>query len=80
MIGALLVAKPGDLVGPVETPRGYAVVELLQVAEFDSADFAVQKEKIYSDLLTKKQNQFFQSWLGELKRNAEIVDNRKYYF
>lgn len=80
MIGALLNAKPGDLVGPIETPRGYAVVELLEVADFDSVSFATQKDKITSDLLTKKQNQFFQSWLSELKRNAEIIDNRKYYF
>lgn len=80
LIGALLTASPGDLIGPVETQRGYAVVEYLEKAEFDSTDFAVQKDKIYTDLLNKKQTDFFQAWLTELKENAEIIDNRKYYF
>jgi hypothetical protein len=52
----------------------------LEVSDFDSASFVIQKDKLFTDLLTRKQNQFFQAWLGELKNNAEIIDNRKYYF
>ncbi|MBT5404823.1 MAG: hypothetical protein HOL27_02590 [Candidatus Marinimicrobia bacterium] len=78
--GALLQATPGDIIGPIETQRGYAIIELLEVSDFDSASFVIQKDKLFTDLLTRKQNQFFQAWLGELKNNAEIIDNRKYYF
>lgn len=79
-IGALLKAKPGDVIGPIETARGHAILELLSVAKFDTADFSIKKDLLERELLTAKQNQVFKDWMDELKSKAEIVDNRKYYF
>ena len=78
--GALLNAKPGTILGPLETNRGHTILELLSIAEFDSAAFSDQKEKLRELVFTRKQNGYFQAWIDGLKDNAEIIDNRKFYF
>ena len=78
--GALLNAAPGDLLGPLQTNRGQAIINLIDKADFDSTEFELQKENLRDAIFSRKQNQFFQSWIDDLKNNAEIIDNRKYYF
>jgi len=78
--GALLAAKPGEILGPLETGRGHAIIELKEISVFDSTEYGVQKESLRKTIFNQKQNQFFQAWLDDLKENAEIVDNRKFYF
>ena len=78
--GALLAAKPGEILGPLETGRGHAIIELKEISVFDSTKYEVQKESLRKTIFNQKQNQFFQAWLDDLKENAEIVDNRKFYF
>ena len=78
--GALLAAKPGEILGPLETSRGHAIIELKKISVFDSTEYEVQKESLRKTIFNQKQNQFFQAWLDDLKENAEIVDNRKFYF
>lgn len=80
VIGALLEAEPGDIIGPVETARGAAIIELVAVSDFDSTEYQIKHDTIAQDLLTKKQNLVFTNWYENLKANAEIIDNRKYYF
>ena len=78
--GALLAAKPGEILGPLETGRGHAIIELKEISAFDSTEYEVQKESLRKTIFNQKQNQFFQAWLDDLKEDAEIVDNRKFYF
>ena len=78
--GALLAAKPGEILGPLETGRGHAIIELKEISVFDSTEYEVQKESLRKTIFNQKQNQFFQAWLDDLKEDAEIVDNRKFYF
>ena len=42
--------------------------------------FYYWKKSILKTIFNQKQNQFFQAWLDDLKEDAEIVDNRKFYF
>jgi peptidyl-prolyl cis-trans isomerase D len=78
--GALLAAEPGEILGPIETGRGHAILELKEVTAFDSTEFEVQKESLRKTIFNRKQNQYFQAWLDDLKTNADIVDNRNFYF
>jgi len=78
--GALLNAKAGDLIGPVKTFRGYGIIEVKNISSFDSTAWNIQKDLIRLDLVRQKQNRIYQSWMTDLIDNAEIVDNRKYYF
>jgi parvulin-like peptidyl-prolyl isomerase len=78
--GALLNSVEGKIVGPVETNRGWAIIHVKAIASIDSTEFEVQRESLASGLQTKKQNQYLQNWLDELKDNAKIVDNRNYFY
>ncbi len=80
VIGALLSANKGELLGPLETNRGHAIVELLEQSKMDTADFQIKKDVIQNNIYNQKQNQIFQSWISGLKNKAEIIDNRKFYF
>ena len=78
--GALLRSSKNDLLGPLETNRGWALIHIKEIASLDSAEFEVQRESLKGTLRTKKQNQHLQAWLDELKDNAEIIDNRNYFY
>ena len=78
--GALLRSSKNDLLGPLETNRGWALIHIKEIASIDSAEYEVQRESLKGSLRTKKQNQHLQTWLDELKDNAEIIDNRNYFY
>ena len=78
--GALLKSSKNDLLGPLETNRGWALIHIKEIASIDSAEYEVQRESLKGSLRTKKQNQHLQAWLDELKDNAEIIDNRNYFY
>ena len=80
VIGALMNSEIGNVVGPLETARGYTLVRLLGVAPFDSTDFQNKEKNIFTTLTNNAQQVAFDTWLTELKTEAEIVDNRKYYY
>ena len=80
LIGALLNAKAGDLIGPVETYRGYGLIQVNVVSNFDSTAWNIQQELVQQDLIRQKQNRLYRGWMANLKKEAKIVDNRKYYF
>jgi hypothetical protein len=78
--GALLSSEIGKILGPLETNRGYAIIQIKDLSDFDSTEYTVQKELIRSSIFNRKQNHYFQNWLDDLRNNADIVDNRKFYF
>ena len=78
--GALLNSKPNEVLGPLETNRGHAIIYVHEIEKFDSTKFETQKSQIRDLIFSRKQGQLFQAWIENLKDNADIVDNRKYYF
>ena len=80
VIGAVSVAPIGKIIGPIETSQGYAILQVHSKSDFDSTAFAAQKDEIQKNLFSKKQNQYFQAWISNLKDEAEIIDNRNFYF
>ena len=48
VIGALMNSEIGNVVGPLETARGYTLVRLLGVAPFDSTDFQNKEKNIFT--------------------------------
>ena len=78
--GAIASASLGKVIGPIETNQGYAILQVHEISEFDSIAYKTQKDQIRSTLFSKKQNEYFQAWLSNLKDQAEIIDNRNYYF
>ena len=56
------------------------LIKVNEISEFDSSEYDVQKDALKNDLLARKRNQNMQSWFDNLKDNAEIVDNRNYFY
>ena len=80
LVGTLINAKKGDLLGPIKTYRGYGLIKVNQISDFDSTGLNSQQNIIRSDLKRLKQNTVYQNWMTELKEKATIIDNRKFYF
>ena len=80
LVGTLINAKKGDLLGPIKTYRGYGLIKVNQISDFDSTGWKSQQNIIRSDLKRLKQNTVYQNWMTELKEKATIIDNRKFYF
>ena len=79
-VGALASANKGDIIGPLKTPRGYGIVNIVDISPIDSSDFEMKHDVIYDNLSNQKRNTNFQSWYQDLLDKAKIIDNRKYYF
>lgn len=80
LAGALLNASRDEIIGPVETLQGHALVHVRDISPFDSVEFNTQKDLIYTNLLSGKKNSAFRAWISQKQADAEIVDNRKYYY
>jgi len=80
LVGALLKARAGDVIGPINTTRGYGIVKVVDVSGIDSSDFEIKRDVIYKNIHSQKQSENFQNWYQNLLDEAEIVDNRKFYF
>ena len=46
----------------------------------ESSDFEIKRDVIYKNIYSQKQSENFQNWYQDLLDQAEIVDNRKFYF
>ena len=80
LVGALLKARTGDVIGPINTTRGYGIVKVVDVSGIDSSDFEIKRDVIYNNIHSQKQSENFQNWYQNLLDEAKIVDNRKFYF
>ena len=81
IVGALLDALPGDIIGPLQTSsRGHAIIHVTEIAELDTNQFKIQKEGIRSSLVNQKQNRTFSEWLDNQKSKAKIIDNRNFHY
>ncbi len=78
--GALLSSNKGDVLGPLKTANGYAIIFVKDVSDIDPDEYEIRKDILKNNLLTNKQNQVFENWLKQLKDEAEIEDFRKYHF
>ena len=80
LVGSLIKSQKGDLIGPVKTYRGYGLIIVNEISNFDSTAWNNQQSIIRSDLKRIKQNNVYQNWMIGLKEKAKIIDNRKFYF
>ena len=80
LVGSLIKSQKGDLLGPVKTYRGYGLIIVNEISNFDSTAWNNQQSIIRSDLKRIKQNNVYQNWMIGLKEKANIIDNRKFYF
>ena len=71
--------KEAEISAQVETNRAIYWMNLLEKTEFDSTQYAIQKEMLRQRLLSAKRTQVFMDWYEYLKGKADIEDNRKLF-
>lgn len=79
-IGSLLSLKQNEISKPIEGLRGFYIAKLTERVEVDSVAYKAQKDMLASQTLQTKKSQFLSEWLEQLRKNAEIKDNRDLYF
>ena len=65
---------------PVKGNRGYYLIKVTSRTPFDSTAYETQRTSIRDGLIRQKQSSMLSQWLQELKKRANIVDNRKQFF
>jgi len=65
---------------PVKGKTGAYLIKVNSRTKFDPAAFALRKADIKKELLRNKKGRFFMQWIQDLKKGAEIVDNRYQFF
>ena len=74
--GALLNAKEGDFLGPLETIRGQTFIKVLSIDAINEEDFDEKKESLKFSLIIQRQNLIWSNWLQALRDDSDIEDNR----
>lgn len=76
--GALWAAKPGQVVGPFRSPGGWFFGRVLSVQTPPDSlwNNDQMKGQLTTDILSRRQRTFFDGYLGQLRGNSKIVDNR----
>ena len=60
-----------------QTKDGYFVVKLSGVEQADKNKFATEKKNLEGRLIYQKQEEFFQSWLSQLRAKAKVEINKE---
>jgi peptidyl-prolyl cis-trans isomerase D len=69
---AALKVPAGSVSEPVKTPQGVYVLKVLERVRPDTGALAAEREKVSSELLTRKQGQAWQAWIAETRSQAKI--------
>ena len=72
--------KPGEISKPIKGAKGYYIVKLKSITEFDQQDYLLKAQDIRKELLTSKRQSIVTDWLSKMQADAEIVDNRDKFY
>lgn len=77
---AVMKMKPGEISKPIKGSKGYYIVKLNSITEFDEQDYLIKAPEIKKNLVTSKKQTMVSDWLAKMQNEAEIIDNRDKYF
>ena len=76
LINALYKMKAGEITGPVKGDRGYYIVKVNWITDFNQQDYIAKQADIRKQMIMSKQQTAVQEWIQNLQNSAEIEDNR----
>ncbi len=77
---ALIKMKPGEISKPIKGTKGYYIIKVNSITEFNEQDYLLKAPEIQKNLLTSKRQAIVSEWLSKMQNDADIVDNRDKYF
>lgn len=80
LISAVMNLKPGEISKPIKGTKGYYIVKLNSITEFNQEDYVLKAPDLYKTLMTAKRQSIVSDWLSKMQSEAEIIDNRDKYF
>ncbi len=75
-----LKAPLNKVTGPVHGYRGDYLIKVTNRTPFDSSKYEIQRNSIRDKIIRQKQSTVLNQWIEELKKKADIVDNRSQFF
>lgn len=79
-IETALNAPVDKTTNPIRGYRGYYLIKVTQRTPFDSSAYEIQRNTIRDKLIRQKESTALNRWIEELKKRADIIDNRSQFF
>lgn len=76
---AIFKMKPGEISKPIKGQKGYYIVKLNSVTEFNEEDFKIKSPELRKNMVQSKRQQIVTEWLQKMQADADIIDNRSIY-
>jgi len=81
LIGAAFALKnPGDMTGPIEYRKGWAIVKMTERQSADLSQFSQMHDSLAQTILYDKQSEIYGAWYLDLIASAKIQDYLDKYF
>lgn len=75
----IMKLKPGQISKPIKGVKGYYIVKVNSITEFNEQDYVLKAPEIRKNLLSQKRQSIVQEWITKMQNEAEIIDNRDKY-
>jgi peptidyl-prolyl cis-trans isomerase D len=79
-VGKAYGLETGTVSGIVRTDRGAYILEVLERQPVDETKFQEENQTLAARMLNQKRNEFVGAWFSDLQKNADIVDNRHFFY
>jgi parvulin-like peptidyl-prolyl isomerase len=65
---------------PLKGQRGYYLLKVTDRSQFDKTAYGIQRNMLRDNILQEKKGTYFNQWLAQLKKDANIEDKRYVFF
>ncbi|MEI7812580.1 MAG: SurA N-terminal domain-containing protein [Ignavibacteria bacterium] len=79
-IDKAMTADINKVTEPVKGQRGYYLIKIASRTSFDKTVYSMQRNFLRDNILQEKKSYFFGQWIGQLRKDAKIVDNRRSFY
>ena len=79
-INAAMTLNLNKVSEPIKGVRGYYLIKVTQRTPFNLNEYNAKSAEIRNMLLQERRNAFLSQWISDIKKSADIVDNRYKFF
>ena len=79
-IDEALKADLNKVTQPVKGQKGYYLLKVTSRTQFNKTDYDQKASALRSSMLQEKRSKFLDKWIADLRKNADVVDNRYIFY